>query len=148
MAFPYFSSNEFWSWEIPQARLSTCFLPSQSRETLLRPAEPSSLFEEGGDYYLVWFSTHRTKYLTPFSLFNMLFLIPCPWNRVPNRSARLKSQCSTLTEVTFTRNICLNYEMPIVKTIDIFNHCIPEQMREIFQSSYQSLIGIILLVIW
>lgn len=53
-----------------------------------------------------------------------------------------------LTEVIFTHNIHLNYEMPIVKTIDIFNHCIPEQMREIFQSSYQSLIGIILLAIW
>lgn len=77
----------------------------------------------------------------PFLAFKYVLFSLYAWNYVLNRSARLRilaQQRAPFTKVMFTHNICLNYEMPVAKTIDIFNHCIPEKMRKIFQSSYQS----------
>lgn len=93
---------------------------------------------------IIWYDSASIRLtISPLSgCLTRFFFNPHSWNCVPNRSARLRSlpqQCSPLTEVMFTYNICLNYETPTVKTIDIFNCCIPEQMREIFQSSYQEL---------
>lgn len=50
--------------KVPQARLSSYFLPLQSSRVFLKPAEPLGLSEKGGDERLAPFrNTHWTNYL-------------------------------------------------------------------------------------
>lgn len=76
-----------------------------------------------------------------------------PWNEGPRRSDSLScfaKHHSAPAEVMFTYMIfpChLKYVMDTVKTIGIFKLQCCAPMREIFQYSYWSLIGIILLMI-